>query len=401
MSESWSLALGVFLFFPIPTVEERDRVQLRGGKDLLCRVLVEGKDRILLEEKGKERWVDRKNLDSLDSMFTQLESYLIQEAAIPHLGIAHRLALAEALENRGLSKQSKVEAWRVLRLDPANEAAHLLLGHQKSGERWLLPFGQDWLLQQEIVKRRADWDNAWELESEHFVIRSNRSVFELADLARDLELFYIHYYRLFASVELRQLQEPISVHLFKDRSQFPVANSNNSAYFSSQENRVYLLLEKPEDLPVLFHELTHALNFNAIARKRWNLIPAWFEEGLGEYFAASVKGKLGRLQFEIGAKNESQFDLIREQKNRLPLNRMFQWSLGDFYSSPTQSLRYAQCYSFVHFLFHAFKGLYREGLFAYLRSLSQGISQSSQFLECLGESGKNLEELWWNETVRK
>ncbi len=381
------------------------------------------------------------------------------------LGI-HRRRHAQALfllSRRVLKAGHTSFAYNLVRqtaaCDPDSRTARRLLGFVRYGNRWVTPFASQQLRRrlvwhetfgwlpathveryekgQRYFKRRwvpvdreaelrRDFRNAWEVRTDHYLVRTNRSLEEGVALARSLETFYRFLHSSFAGFfstpeqieklfdgtssvtggRSRTLARPHVVHFYHDREEYrrtlrpriSQIDITNGLYMQS-DRIVYFFHDKPpdRDFPraTLFHEATHQLLYESQSKQRPIARDAnfWIVEGIACYMESFLPSQTG---FRIGDPRYVRFHWARhrvlEEKYYLPLKTFASMGLRRFQTDPNIARNYSQASGLTHFLLHYDNGRYRDALIQHLSQIytpNQRISIAS--LEIL--TGVNTTEL--------
>ncbi|MBX3443103.1 MAG: hypothetical protein KF774_11920 [Planctomyces sp.] len=336
--------------------------------------------------------------------------------------------------------------WRLVREaayhDSDHARARALLGYVKIQDRWTTPFRRQmeregkvwherfgWLPAKDIprydagerrfrdrwlsVEReaavRADFTNAWEAASEHFLVVTNHSLERGVEITVSLERFHTWFLRTFATVfmspaQLQQLLEGSQsgaartgtrhvVHYYRDQNEFrrrltpkqPEAAFSNGIYMPS--DRIAYFFHRP-DVPeeveeTLYHETTHQILGESLKR------PAeiggdanfWLVEGLACYlesFRPTAHGASVGDRSHIRLLWARRFLEDPEQRFFLPLERFTSLGQREFQcmgmvNGPPRVARlqrhYAQAAGVTHFFLHYGDGEHREALMTYLAQL--------------------------------
>lgn len=317
----------------------------------------------------------------------------------------------------GLSEEAENEFKEIIKLNPDHEGARKALGYVKYKGTWvakgdaeqltkgyikhaqfgwvkkedipylekgLLPFNKEWLPAEEVRKLRQQWENAWVVETEHFVIRTN-TFQELAELvAEELEHFYkafITYYKITPPKKQEKIRHLIFRTLADaqregapDR-QMPQLK-NNGAFEHTETNTVYAYLyansfTKPFGffcfLYQLRHETTHAL-FTIMNIS--NIPPvAWLNEGFADYNGLGsfyVNGK-----FTFGVRLSDTADWMANFMRSIEQGT-YPKMQGLFRDSTPQKGFYSVYHTIVHFFLHAYNGQYRNIFIAWVFHKGKG-----------------------------
>lgn len=307
----------------------------------------------------------------------------------------------------------------------------------------LRPWRGQWISRQKEAELRRTFSNAWEVRTEHFLIRTNTSLEEGVELSRQLEVYYDWLHSSFAAffdtpAELQsrfaQAQpgrrriantRPMEVHFFSTREEYnrstrgkvPPTIVTNGLYW--EPDRTCYLFRNPEDpeLSTAFHEATHqildwatrdhrliaARKYQRVARQRqvqkWVLCRNsnfWLLEGIACYMESfritpngTTVGDPNNIRF-VGATHRLLID------NFYVDLRSFS-SLGEdgFRKHPNHTQLYTQGSGFAHFLLHYEDGVYRDALVKLLSDVYRPdlahIKQEPSLAEITGVSFDELD----------
>lgn len=277
-------------------------------------------------------------------------------------------------------------------------------------EEGLRPWRGQWISSQKEAELRRNFSNAWEVRTEHFLIRTNTSLEEGVELSRKLEVYYDWLHSSFAAffdtpAELQarfaQAQpgrrrvtnpQPMEVHYFATREEYnqstrgkvPPTIVTNGLYW--EPDRTCYLFRNPEDeeLSTAFHEATHqildwatrehrliaARKYQRVARQQrvqpWVLCRNsnfWVLEGVACYMESF---RITDDGVAVGGPNNIRFV---GATHRLLVDdfyidlRSFS-SLGEdgFRRHPNHTQLYTQGSGVAHFLLHYDDGVYRDAL---------------------------------------
>ncbi len=199
------------------------------------------------------------------------------------------------------------------------------------------------------TRRHLEWVNAWQKEKRHFTLITNSSEGNLEEYSDIFERFYSVFVKKWriSSRNRAEYNKPV-IKIFRDRSQYlgsnaPPRSSGVFNYFTG-EIRLYNDAADPRyTLDVLFHEGTHLM----VQLMRPDFIfPIWVNEGLAEYYGASVIGRDGGI--EVGVIQEGRLVALRSAVDTgkyIALERVLLTQQGKF-----GSLHYAEAWCFIHYL---------------------------------------------------
>ncbi len=348
-----------------------------------------------------------------------------------------------------LAEKSKINAqmnlaWRLIcetaYRNPDHEKARAALGYVKYENNWTTPFRRQmlergnvwhdefgWLPKDDLPRYlagerrakdrrwvtkardeslRADFANGWEIDSEHFHVKSNHSLERTVQLSVELEKFHDYFLREFSAVFMTPQQSQMLiqtagvvpsrrhvVHYFRKRQEFqarlmakqPEAAFSDGMYMP--DDRVAYFFDRPgeEDkvAETMFHEVTHQI-LTESARKpigidNWVDGDFWLVEGLACYMESFRPGVRGGTVGDPGhVRIEWARRFVAEKDFFVPLERFTAMTQRDFQcadlaNGPERVDRlqkhYAQAAGVTHFFMHAEHGRYREALIRYLAAI--------------------------------
>src|SRR5262245_45509266 len=111
----------------------RDRIVLANGKEERG-VVIENcapEEIVLLREGGHRVRFPRAEVQRVDSLRERLASFM--RVRRPGLGLEAEWSLVEDARRAGLVHMARLQAWRILTLDPDDARAHEFLGHERDG----------------------------------------------------------------------------------------------------------------------------------------------------------------------------------------------------------------------------------------------------------------------------
>ncbi|MEZ6131936.1 MAG: hypothetical protein R3C59_25020 [Planctomycetaceae bacterium] len=277
----------------------------------------------------------------------------------------------------------------------------------ENGER---PWKTGWVSVAKEAELRRDFRNAWEIESEHFLVKTNTSREEGVRIVNQLEMFHEWLTSNFAAffetpAELKKRfeeaqprsrsvrdAEPMKVHYYATRAEYDrVIRSKsellarvvtNGLYWEPDRTSYFFRNPDDESLLTVFHEATHqildlatAADRRTAARKRkavlrqpqirdWVMCENsnfWMLEGIACYFesirisdGAIVVGDPGYVRFQA-----AQQRLLRDNFY-VPLQLFSGLGKDAFQHHPNLPQLYSQASGFAHFLLHYQNGTYRD-----------------------------------------
>lgn len=381
-----------------------DRVILADGTRLEGRIVLEDAQRIVLRIGTRDRILLRAEVQSAESRQTSWREAMDRWRRLEVEDATKIADIATFARRMGLDEESRVFALRALAVDPENRVARDLLGHERKekdkdwtwredGRRWT------WT---ERAKRGADWRDAWKLETTHWSVRANLSLLDATNAILDLENAYAIFFELIApEVEAYHVDAPLQAQIHADAGSYPELGGSRGFY----DRAGHVLIVNAAaglDRGLLVHESVHQLLASTAVRSRGGRgeIAPWLDEGLAEYFRATTGGPAGRLVHDPRAIDARSMRTQAHAGEVYRLSRLMTFDAGDYLSSSRQDLKYAQSYTFVHFLLDADGGRYRAGFFDFLRKAWKGQGSSTDLESALGAKVDAVDKAW-NAWVRE
>lgn len=225
------------------------------------------------------------------------------------------------------------------------------------------------------------------VRSKNFFLVGNANEKQMRQVATKLEQFRESFRLIFAKVNFNSSVQT-NVIVFKDDkayNPFKPKRANGkideeiAGYFQSGEDVNYITLSTEGEITdaygVIFHEYTHFLLDTNFGRSQ---IPAWFNEGMAEYYQTfkienDQKVLLGDIQ-----QNHLWF---LQQNQLIPFKTFFEI---DHYSlqqngNHSRSVYYAQAWALMHFLIQGNKGLNNDALSKFLNLLVNKVPAETAF----------------------
>ena len=337
----------------------------------------------------------------------------------------------------------------ILRLDPKHSEARRILGYAPSNGGWATRFalkmlqsskvnhskygwvdaswlprlsagelpaprlvGQPirWVSAAEADQLHSSWSRAWEITTEHFVLRTNVPFAEAIALSRRLEGFHELFEWVMADVlaeELpfaRRLRDPKlgeivekthRIFFFKNKQDYvdylvplrgPLVEQSLGVYLTAKDLRKrgmpptsFFYRDDQAEIPTeatLFHELSHQLLYETAGRAAGfesNAGNFWVAEGLGTYFETTRPRDDGAFEHGamVGPRLALAHQRLVEEGRRLPLEQFVTWDQARFHGEDV-FLNYAQAMALTVFLMQADNAEYRAPFLDYVRDAFRG-----------------------------
>lgn len=285
-------------------------------------------------------------------------------------------------------------------------------------DQGLRPWKSDWVSAEKEGELRRNFRNAWEIQSEHFLVKTNVSLEVGVQISQRLEIFNDWLQQNFAAFfdTPQTLQDrfeaassrssgrkpkQMEVHYYATRDEYqervhgkvPPNLETNGLYW--EDDRTSYFFDNPDKIgySTLYHEATHqildlatreARNTAAKARglklrqrpaPRWKLGEKsnfWILEGIACYFE-SFDIEDGHVS--VGRPDYVRFDIARQRivdpkfYYYLPAQQFSALGQEEFQHHPQITQLYTQGAGFAHFLMHYEDGLYRDDLITLLSEI--------------------------------
>ena len=292
-------------------------------------------------------------------------------------------------------------------------------------ENGFRPWKGKWISADRETEIRRDFDNAWEIRTEHFLIKTNHSQQRGVEVAKRLEEFHAFFTRAFASffetpqelekrfadatTRRRSVTEPFEVHYYATRDEYnrrlvnriPLIAITNGLYYEPDKTCFFYHDPNVVSDHTLFHEATHqimdahtrkqrALAARAKARKdRTRPMPwviaerdnFWIIEGFACYIESfrqqDGRATLGNPNYKrfvlaqrrMAALSHPDPDVVRKDGYYVPLQKFTGMGMAEFQNDPNIQKNYTQASGMAHFLMHYNDGAYRDALIEFLSQL--------------------------------
>lgn len=331
--------------------------------------------------------------------------------------------------------------------DPDHPKGRELLGYVRLGDEWMTPFakkmrteGYEWSeqfgwLPQSHVKRylagernvdgrwmsaekeaslRQDFEHAWEIRTDHYLIRTNYSLERGVELGEALEDFHEFFHQTFAGFfnEPEQLQKvfdtpsrnpqrnlrPYLVNYYRSRQEyierlepvFPAIQATNGIYLTGDRTAHFYYDPKGATEDTLFHEATHQLFYQSQLQNRPIADQAhfWVVEGIACYLE-SFRRQDGA--FSVGDPGHIRFAGARmnyiDKQYYVPLADFAAMGSNRFQAAPMAVLakNYTQAAGMAHFFMQYDGGRYRDAIVSHLAQIYSGNSRKRQYAQGLDE----------------
>jgi hypothetical protein len=278
-----------------------------------------------------------------------------------------------------------------------------------------------WISKDKEDELRRDFSSAWEIRTDHYLIKTNVGQEEGVRLGKALEEFYTVFQETFAGFfhtpeQLEKLfdgsaksgrtdAKPYLVNFYRTRDEycdrlrvyFPNIEQTNGVYMTS--DRVAHFYDDPQNdhAGTIYHEGTHQLFYESSASNRTICESShfWIIEGIACYME-SLQRKNGSIT--LGDPKYIRFtgarhNLIKENYY-VPLREFAGMGMKEFQNATQLSKNYTQSAGLARFFMHYEDGRYRDALMRHLEQLYSADSRKREQVDGLDTlTGVEYEDL--------
>jgi hypothetical protein len=267
-----------------------------------------------------------------------------------------------------------------------------------------LPYKDGWLPAKDAAAKRAVWEDAWEIRSAHFLVRTNASEKEGVGLAaRAEELLHVIRRDVFGTVEPLVPDKPWVIFYFATREDLDahIASAHDNKPFlkqltgfhSPQDDTSHFCPPPPKMLQTLEdivrHEATHHVLHRLYPAGIMNFKPGfWAWEGYACY-CESIESRDGKLV--AGRAAHSRF---QDAKKEVEGGKFT--PLAEFVQQDQNKLgnAYTQAAGIAHFLMHGGGGKWRGPFLDYLKIVSKGEAEAGSWEKAFGKKPEEMQAEW-------
>ncbi len=338
----------------------------------------------------------------------------------------------------------------MLRVDPDNEEGRKLLGFIKYKGEWHTPFeveklktrhrwhprfgwlpqtyvaryeaGQryyngKWISAEDEAKIRSDIRSAWNVQTEHYSIRTNHSLEAGVELGQRLERLYRAWQQTFAAYYaspdqlLRIFEGRASrgrtdgprhlVFYLRDRDDYQKAIQGHvppgietTGIYLGPFRTAYFYATDNHDFTTLYHEASHQLFSECRESSPHLAVNAnfWIIEGIACYMESfSEQEDYDTLGGTSSPRLEAARYRAVDENFCVPLAELTQMGMLQFQRDRSLPMLYSQSAGLAHFFMHYDDGRYRDALLAYLTAVYTGEDHPQLLAELTGKSYSELD----------
>ena len=373
-----------------------DRVELKDGKVHVGRVVHEGRDSIVLRENKKDRTIPRSEIATLSTLERSIATLL--DRTMPDHNASALAVVANECEKAGLEAEARLVWLRVLLADRASEPALRALGARATKDDVVVPLGKEQRKLGDLAKTQARWNDAYELQTTHFVLRTDADLQRALDLGLELERFHKVFYDLLAAplglyvFDERELPE---IRVYAGTEGVPGAPApGQRVWYAPGDNCLHVIADQPVDVPSVVAELSRQMLFSSMRRSVGPTaqVPMWVATGIAEYFASAVPEDRAKPWPGPEAPAKHLFELAA--KTDVAFDRVFRAPPNEFTDGPDARAMSACAYTMLHFFTHGRDGALREPFGRYVQEGSKGKLSIGALSKQVGMSEDEMEKAW-------
>jgi len=342
---------------------------------------------------------------------------------------AHALYL---LSRRAL-KDAPAFSWELIRevayYDPDHEHARRLLGFARLQDEWVSSFEASqrkrnqvwhdrfgwlptthvaryedgdrysrgrWYSAERDAALHQDFRKAWEVDTDHYLVKTNVSLEQGVELAVMLEHFHDYFRKAFpgffnspaqltrAFAGTRKKRTPFVVHYYRTQQEYvdrlkarnPQIGITNGIYMPDERVAHFFRDAQADIQSTLYHEATHQVLYELypVARRIADRKHFWIIEGFACYMESFRRTEDG---ITIGDPSYVRFDAAQfrlvEDSYYVPLATFAAMGKRPFQTHRNIAMNYSQASGLTHFFLHYKNGRYRSALINHLSALYQPV----------------------------
>jgi hypothetical protein len=175
------------------------------------------------------------------------------------------------------------------------------------------------------------------------------------------------------------------VQLHGDKGSYPEPDGTRRGYYDASSFTLIIDASSGLDRGMLAHEATHQIIYVTTQRTRGakGEVPAWLDEGLGEYFKAALNGQAGHASFTFGTPATEHLQTMKQADKLLDLNRVLTFVTTDFQVSNDGGLKYAESWALLQFGLHGADGSHRKAMLDFIKRAYESKSSMRDFKKCI------------------
>jgi len=273
-----------------------------------------------------------------------------------------------------------------------------------------------WISAEQDARLHADIRRGWDVEPEHYVIRTNHSIEAAVRLGRRLEELYrvwtqlfVCYYATPEQVEaLFERKAPRlslprhRVAFFRDRQQYNEGLrgmmpgiENSEGFYTNRTRTAYFFGGDDSDEQTLLHEATHQLFHESrpVAPNVGESANYWVGEGMAVYMETLRReGDYYVLGGFDGSRMKMARRRVLEDGFYVPFETLTRYGIPQLQNDPNVRPIYRQIAGCTQFLIYYDQGRYRDALVRYVTEVYNGSQDATLLARLCGTSYDKLDQ---------
>jgi hypothetical protein len=406
------IATALLAALPLPQSDDPDVIVLTDGKEIECRVLYQDAEKVVYTKKRKEEEINQGRVKYVQTIETSLREFLDRYDQVGGEDVPGLLELANFCESRALFGEARHLRIRVVLLDPENETAWTKLGGTHTERKgWRLRVRGRFYTLDQLRERAADWKNAMEIPTAHFLVKTDVFPEVALDLAIDVERAYLTFYELLTvdwsradaarlgdTLRLYPFDEVPELHIYASPDDYPEPpHPGEIAWFAQHANTLYVDATAGTETPhAAVGKLAELLLWNSFRRTvgKKGSIPPWTRDGFAQAFGAAYRSDPGHATWDLTQPIRGHFETHAGAEKPLSIEDVMRAGIRASESGTRAPLYTAQSYTLAHFLSHGDDRAYRAAFFTYLLAAFRGRSAAMHLEKALDMKVEDLEERW-------
>lgn len=254
-----------------------------------------------------------------------------------------------------------------------------------------------------------EWKDAYQVESAHYVLRTDIAEDEGRKMIKEIETLYESFFEQFKDViSEKKIRDKLVVYFYGNVGQFKKAMKKvhpgmeeSDGFLNTGDNIVHLFRIETKlknaivpDRESLFHECAHQLlNTTLEGYSRSSKRPHfWAVEGIACYFESLDPEQYGS---SVGKRHPSRFKVLKQfsrEVKKINLSKYLQYNQEQLLAKENNpQANYVTASLLAYFLCTAGDGKYREAFLKYARDVNNGAAGVSSF-ETITTDFANFEE---------
>lgn len=394
--------LALLLFAPqVSHHKDTDTVRLKDGSELVGRVVYEDDSTLLMRVRKQHREIAMSEVAEVSTLERSQRELFGQLDVTSAENAGALVDLATFAASRGLPSEARLVCAKAIFADNDNAAAFRgLEGREHEQKGWQVKIGKRWRTLAEVQELHGKWRDHFEIETTHFIVRSDMPAERVVDLALDVERYYLAFYEVLGTrLRLQTFDTVPIVSVYEEAGRMPKPPVASDAWFAEARNELDVQATEDVSRELIAREMTRLMLTNSL-RKTYNKagdLSPWASRGVANMLSSAVIIGKRPMTFDFARVYPEWFQT--QASTPTDLRRVLALSEDEFWDAKSDA-NDAAAYTLVHFLVHGEGGKWFEGFRNFLESSYLGKGSATHFARALGLDGLETFEASWNEYVR-